>query len=67
MITLTFENGCVATLRGSGTEPKLKYYIELSGPLAKKDEIDKELAEMVVAITEECLEPAKNNLTKPSD
>ncbi len=24
MITFTFANGCVATLRGSGTEPKLK-------------------------------------------
>jgi phosphomannomutase len=32
MITYTFENGCVATLRGSGTEPKLKYYVEMSGP-----------------------------------
>ena len=26
MVTFTFENGTVATLRGSGTEPKLKYY-----------------------------------------
>jgi len=32
MITFTFENGCVATLRMSGTEPKLKYYTEMSGP-----------------------------------
>lgn len=31
MITYTFDNGCVATLRGSGTEPKLKYYVEMSG------------------------------------
>lgn len=29
MITFTFENGLVATLRTSGTEPKLKYYTEL--------------------------------------
>ncbi|KAJ8298163.1 hypothetical protein KUTeg_024694 [Tegillarca granosa] len=28
MITFTFENGCVATLRTSGTEPKIKYYTE---------------------------------------
>ena len=27
----TFENGCTANLRGSGTEPKLKYYVELHG------------------------------------
>jgi phosphomannomutase len=31
MITFTFANGCVATLRGSGTEPKLKYYVEAIG------------------------------------
>ena len=28
MITFTFENGCVVTLRTSGTEPKIKYYTE---------------------------------------
>lgn len=67
MITFFFENGCTATLRGSGTEPKLKYYIELSGEYAKRDEIDKELLEMVAAITQECLEPEKNGLIRPSD
>ena len=30
-LTFTFENGCIANLRGSGTEPKLKYYVELHG------------------------------------
>ncbi|CAH0514158.1 unnamed protein product [Peronospora belbahrii] len=30
MITYPFANGCVATLRTSGTEPKLKYYVELA-------------------------------------
>lgn len=30
MITFTFENGTVITLRNSGTEPKLKYYCEYS-------------------------------------
>lgn len=29
MLTFTFENGLVATLRTSGTEPKVKYYTEL--------------------------------------
>jgi phosphomannomutase len=29
MITFTFKNGLVATLRTSGTEPKIKYYTEL--------------------------------------
>ncbi|KAK3576083.1 hypothetical protein CHS0354_014087 [Potamilus streckersoni] len=28
MITFTFENGCTATIRTSGTEPKIKYYTE---------------------------------------
>ncbi|ETE57356.1 Phosphoglucomutase-2, partial [Ophiophagus hannah] len=32
MITFTFSNGCVATMRTSGTEPKIKYYAELSAP-----------------------------------
>lgn len=29
MITFTFANGGVATMRTSGTEPKIKYYTEL--------------------------------------
>lgn len=29
MITFTFDNGLVVTLRTSGTEPKIKYYTEL--------------------------------------
>lgn len=29
MITFTFENGAVITLRTSGTEPKIKYYAEI--------------------------------------
>lgn len=28
MVTFTFQNGIVATLRTSGTEPKIKYYTE---------------------------------------
>ena len=28
MITFTFDNGTVITLRTSGTEPKIKYYAE---------------------------------------
>ena len=32
MITFTFDNGLVLTLRTSGTEPKIKYYTELCAP-----------------------------------
>ena len=28
MLTFYFENGGVCTMRASGTEPKLKYYVE---------------------------------------
>jgi len=31
MITVNFSNGCRATLRTSGTEPKVKYYAEMIG------------------------------------
>ncbi|KAH3762819.1 phosphoglucosamine mutase [Pelomyxa schiedti] len=67
MITFYFENGCLATLRGSGTEPKLKYYIELGGPYAEKARIDADLKAIVSAVIAECLEPVKNGLTPPSD
>jgi phosphomannomutase len=36
MITFTFNNGLVATLRTSGTEPKIKYYTELCAPPTEK-------------------------------
>jgi phosphomannomutase len=29
MITFYFTNGCLVTLRTSGTEPKIKYYMEM--------------------------------------
>ena len=59
-LTFTFANGCVANLRGSGTEPKLKYYVELSG--SDREQVTAELVEMVTAIVLECLQPEKNGL-----
>lgn len=59
-LTFTFENGCVANLRGSGTEPKLKYYVELHGPV--KEEVTATLMQMVKSIVVECLEPESNGL-----
>jgi phosphomannomutase len=37
MITFHFDNGCVATLRNSGTEPKLKYYVEARSATSEAD------------------------------
>jgi len=42
MITFKLDsNDCAITLRTSGTEPKIKYYIELSGE--SKEDAEKEL------------------------
>ncbi|CAI4230699.1 unnamed protein product [Auanema sp. JU1783] len=47
MITFTLANGSIATLRASGTEPKIKYYIELITPAGKKQsELDSVLEEL---------------------
>jgi len=65
MITFFFENGCVATLRGSGTEPKLKYYIELSG--TDREQVHTVLDDMVKSVIETCLKPTENGLVPPAD
>ncbi|XP_043918079.1 phosphoglucomutase-2 [Protopterus annectens] len=69
MITFTFANGGVATLRTSGTEPKIKYYAELCVPPGNSDpeQLKKELQELVSAIEEHFFEPGKNKLVRKSD
>ncbi|XP_044731684.1 phosphoglucomutase-2 [Chrysoperla carnea] len=69
MITFTFSNGLVATLRTSGTEPKVKYYTELcTGPTqVDRKELEETLRDMVSAIVDEFLEPTKNGLEPRSD
>jgi phosphomannomutase len=67
MITFFFENGCVATLRGSGTEPKLKYYIEHHGAYEEKEKVKAELDSIVKAIIKECLDPETSGLIAPRD
>ncbi|XP_050430140.1 phosphopentomutase [Adelges cooleyi] len=65
MITFNFDNGLKATLRTSGTEPKIKYYAELCTDPKDCVDIDKLktiLKEMVEAIIEEFLKPQKNSL-----
>uniref|UniRef100_A0AAQ5Z2W3 Phosphoglucomutase 2 n=1 Tax=Amphiprion ocellaris TaxID=80972 RepID=A0AAQ5Z2W3_AMPOC len=64
MITFTFSNGGVATMRTSGTEPKIKYYTELCAAPGNSDvtHLKKELDDLVDAIVENFFEPVKNKL-----
>lgn len=63
MITFTFKNGLVTTLRTSGTEPKIKYYNELCGsPGEDLSKLKSTLSEMVSAIVAEFLQPEVNGL-----
>ncbi|XP_028830984.1 phosphopentomutase [Denticeps clupeoides] len=64
MITFTFANGGVATMRTSGTEPKIKYYTELCAAPGNSDvtHLKAELDNLVDAIIEDFFQPKKNNL-----
>ncbi|MFT7809543.1 glucose 1,6-bisphosphate synthase [Arapaima gigas] len=68
MLTFTFQNGIVATLRTSGTEPKIKYYTEFCALPGKRDVsgLKEELRKVTAALVEEFLEPDKNNLVRRS-
>jgi phosphoglucomutase len=60
MITLKLSNGCLFTVRTSGTEPKIKYYSEIRG-----DDLDimyKELHKTVKELISLILEPDANGL-----
>ena len=63
MITLRFSNGCVAQFRGSGTEPKFKYYIEMCGkPGVSRSEVEDDLLCTSTFILENLLKPAEHGL-----
>eukprot|EP00922_Rhytidocystis_sp_ex-Travisia-forbesii_P053142 GHVS01078816.1.p1 GENE.GHVS01078816.1~~GHVS01078816.1.p1 ORF type:complete len:753 (+),score=139.45 GHVS01078816.1:201-2459(+) len=64
MVTLYFGNGAVLTLRGSGTEPKIKWYAEMSGddPTKTKQMLQK----MVDAVITHILQPEKYPITPPA-
>jgi len=61
MITYRFANGATSTLRASGTEPKIKYYVECNDPdpVASRVLTDR----MTEAIIRELLQPKENGLT----
>lgn len=60
MITFMFDNQAVCTLRNSGTEPKLKYYIEVSGDT--HSQAHTLLQEMTEYVINEFIQPAKYGL-----
>jgi phosphomannomutase len=62
MVTFRLENGCCITLRTSGTEPKIKWYIEHHGP--EPELVEQELAKIVYAAVEDLLEPERNQLIR---
>jgi phosphomannomutase len=65
MISIYFTNGTVAQFRGSGTEPKFKYYIEMRGkPGVARDIVENDLKEMSNIIIEELLHPSANGLKR---
>uniref|UniRef100_A0A8C2GQJ5 Phosphoglucomutase 2-like 1 n=1 Tax=Cyprinus carpio TaxID=7962 RepID=A0A8C2GQJ5_CYPCA len=68
MVTFTFQNGIVATLRTSGTEPKIKCYTEFCAAPGERDisSLEEDLRKVTAALVEEFLEPDKNNLLRRS-
>ncbi|KAJ3287667.1 Phosphoglucomutase-3 [Rhizoclosmatium sp. JEL0117] len=60
MITFELANEVVFTLRTSGTEPKIKYYIEKKG--TDRDAVRTDLSAVVKAVGDELFEASKNNL-----
>uniref|UniRef100_A0A0N4ZAC0 Phosphoglucomutase n=1 Tax=Parastrongyloides trichosuri TaxID=131310 RepID=A0A0N4ZAC0_PARTI len=66
MITFTLENGNVITLRASGTEPKIKYYIEMITEPGKTigdlDSVKKDFEKLETSVVDELLQPKKYGL-----
>lgn len=66
MITFYLDNGCVITIRTSGTEPKIKYYSELcSKPGADRKswkKFDDELSHIISLMVQEFYQPELNGL-----
>ncbi|KAJ3069633.1 Phosphoglucomutase-3 [Podochytrium sp. JEL0797] len=60
MVTFELANECVFTLRTSGTEPKIKYYIEKKG--TDREVVGADLKAVVKAVGEELFQATKNGL-----
>uniref|UniRef100_F1KTP4 Phosphoglucomutase-2 n=1 Tax=Ascaris suum TaxID=6253 RepID=F1KTP4_ASCSU len=66
MITFTLASGSLATVRASGTEPKVKYYIELKTAPGKEEkdltDVVMELSKLEEVVVASLLEPDINGL-----
>ncbi|KAJ2781637.1 hypothetical protein H4R18_002739 [Coemansia javaensis] len=62
MITFETRNGARLTMRTSGTEPKLKYYLEVSNPSNDRAAAARDLDRMVQAVADELVQAAVNGL-----
>lgn len=64
MITFYFDNGLDATIRTSGTEPKIKYYTELRSAPGTRNrfEVETLLRDMVESLIDEFIQPQLNHL-----
>jgi phosphomannomutase len=66
MLTFTFKNGATCTLRNSGTEPKLKYYVEVVD-YETKENAEKLLIDMTKAIVDEFIRPTEYSLVAKTE
>eukprot|EP01057_Protomagalhaensia_wolfi_P006072 Protomagalhaensia_wolfi_Nauph_80__6071@NODE_852_length_1946_cov_198_891977_g640_i0_p1_GENE_NODE_852_length_1946_cov_198_891977_g640_i0NODE_852_length_1946_cov_198_891977_g640_i0_p1_ORF_typecomplete_len592_score157_77PGM_PMM_I/PF02878_16/3_7e41PGM_PMM_III/PF02880_16/2_4e21PGM_PMM_II/PF02879_16/1_8e19PGM_PMM_IV/PF00408_20/1_1e08Glyco_hydro_101/PF12905_7/0_14_NODE_852_length_1946_cov_198_891977_g640_i0971872 len=64
MLTIFFENGAHVTLRGSGTEPKFKYYSEMFHPTSS-EEAKTQLVECIDRVLTEVLIGNEAHFSKP--
>uniref|UniRef100_A0A915MSK5 Phosphoglucomutase n=1 Tax=Meloidogyne javanica TaxID=6303 RepID=A0A915MSK5_MELJA len=66
MITFTLASGSLVTLRASGTEPKIKYYIELQTEPGKTEndleQVENELNQLENNVVQTLLQPEKYGL-----
>ena len=63
MVTFTLSNGGTATLRASGTEPKIKYYCEVGGaPGQPREEVQAAAAAVREVVVAELLRPEEHGI-----
>lgn len=64
MLTLTLSNGGTATLRASGTEPKIKFYCEVGGtPGQARGEVQAAAVALRETVVAELLRPGDHGIS----